>query len=144
MSSVLKLFAEGNDVLQISTVICARAGVEIQIEPLNSYSLKAARIQRSALDALYIYIYASMHPCICASMQLCIYLSINLSAYTLTQGRVQCGVQRAREPRLIAQLVPREHLCGPRERAALHADNAIHAARQYYDQPSDARPLGNG
>ena len=52
VSSVLDLFDGGNDVLQIVTTICATAGVEIKIEPLNSCSLRAARIQRSDFDAL--------------------------------------------------------------------------------------------
>ena len=52
----MDLFGEGSDVLQILTNICAAAVMEIKIEPLNSCSLRAARIQRSDFDALYTYI----------------------------------------------------------------------------------------
>ena len=55
-------FGEGNDVLRMLTIICATAGVEIKTEPVNSCSLRAARIQRSVLMFyvdmhVYIYIY---------------------------------------------------------------------------------------
>ncbi len=57
----MDLFGERNDVLQILTTICAAAGVDIEFEPLNSCSLRAARIQRSDVDALYIYIYTYIY-----------------------------------------------------------------------------------
>ena len=41
--------------------MCATAGVEIQIEPLKSCSLRPARIKRSGSDAIYIYMYIHIH-----------------------------------------------------------------------------------
>ena len=70
--------------IYIYIYICATAGEEIQIEPLNSCSLRAARIRRSDFYVftqkciyiyiliIYIYTVASMHLCIHASMHLCI------------------------------------------------------------------------
>ena len=49
---VLDLFGEGTDVLQMLRIICATVGVEIKIEPLNSCSLRAARIRRPDFDVL--------------------------------------------------------------------------------------------
>ena len=74
VSSVLDMFGEGNDVLQILIIICTTAGVEIKIEPLNSCSLRAAKIQRSDFYVIYkcICIYIYIHICIYASMHLCI------------------------------------------------------------------------
>ena len=109
------LVEEWNDVLQILTNICTTAGVEIKSEPLNSCSLRAARIQRSDFMiymniSLYVCIYASMHlclwidesmhrcilhaciyasmcVCIFASMSLCIYLSIHLYLWNESRPR---------------------------------------------------------
>ena len=95
MSSVLDLSGERNDVLQILTNICATAGVEIKIEPLNSCSLRAARIKRSDSDVLYMHlcIYASMHLCIYASMHLCVYASMRLSVYAFVRLCVYASVR---------------------------------------------------
>ena len=47
--------------MYVLTVICATAGVETKIEPLNYCSLGAARIKRSDFDvcSLYTYIYTT-------------------------------------------------------------------------------------
>ena len=75
VSSCLDLFGEGNDVLEMLTIICATADVEIKIEPQNYCSLRAARIQRSDFDALFVTYrcasHAFMHRC-----NLCIYASM--------------------------------------------------------------------
>ena len=62
MNSVLDLFGEGNDVLPILTIICATAGVEIKIEPLNFCSLRAARIQRSDFDVFLLSEVGGLRP----------------------------------------------------------------------------------
>ena len=61
VSSVLDLFFEGSDVLEILTGICATAGVEIKAEPLISCSQRAARIQMSDLGVLRGYVYAFLY-----------------------------------------------------------------------------------
>ena len=84
----MDLFGGGKDVLQILTNICATAGVEIKLEPLNPNdycSLRAARIKMSDFDVfrniyiyvgvyIYIYIYISKYTYI----YVCIYASISM------------------------------------------------------------------
>ena len=54
VSPVLDLFGEGNDVVQILTIVCTTSAVEIKIDPSNYYSLRAARIKR--LDYYFLLI----------------------------------------------------------------------------------------
>ena len=89
VSSVLDLFREGNDVLQIlmEKIYVRRRAWKSKS---NLRILAAWGLQKFKGPSfmcvffyiyIYIYIYAYMHLCIDASMRLCIYLFIDLAIY---------------------------------------------------------------